>query len=92
VTKRIGNAVIRNRIKRRFRELLREVLPHHGLAGHDHVMIGRDSADTRDFAVMKGDLEKALKRLAEGKSDPARRRKGARSNKGGKTRGKGGSP
>ena len=44
VTKKIGNAVVRNRMKRRFRALLREILPLHGLAGADHVLIGRERA------------------------------------------------
>ena len=41
VTKKIGNAVVRNRMKRRFRELLRAALPDSGLPDHDHVLIGR---------------------------------------------------
>ncbi len=51
VTKKIGNAVVRNRMKRRFRELLWELLPTQGLPGHDHVLIGRDSGVERDFAL-----------------------------------------
>lgn len=60
VTKKIGNAVVRNRIKRRFRALARAVLPAHGLAGADHVLIGRGAALERDFAILEGDLAKAL--------------------------------
>ncbi|HEX8262668.1 MAG TPA: ribonuclease P protein component, partial [Allosphingosinicella sp.] len=41
VTKKIGNAVVRNRMKRRFRALAREVLPEGGVPGADHVLIGR---------------------------------------------------
>ena len=41
VTKKIGNAVVRNRMKRRFRELLWAALPGGGLPDHDHVLIGR---------------------------------------------------
>src|SRR5215203_2427428 len=41
VTKKIGGAVVRNRMKRRFRALAREIVPAHGQAGADHVMIGR---------------------------------------------------
>ena len=73
VTKKTGNAVVRNRIKRRFRELARAVLPDQGLAGADHVMIGRTEALTRDFAAMKADLERALARVREGKAGSDRR-------------------
>src|SRR5688500_7578867 len=38
VSRKVGNAVIRNRMKRRFRALAREVIPVHGHAGSDHVM------------------------------------------------------
>ena len=41
VTKKIGNAVVRNRMKRRFRALAREIVPAKGIAGADHVLIGR---------------------------------------------------
>ena len=62
VTKKIGNAVVRNRIKRRFRALAREVLPTDGYAGSDHVMIGRLAAMTREYSVLRHDLERALQR------------------------------
>jgi ribonuclease P protein component len=63
VTKKIGNAVVRNRMKRRFRALAREVLPTAGLPGADHVMIGRPSGVERDFALLRQDLNRALERL-----------------------------
>ncbi|MDQ3247397.1 MAG: ribonuclease P protein component [Pseudomonadota bacterium] len=62
VTKKIGGAVIRNRMKRRFRALAREVLPVSGHAGCDHVMIGRSGGIERDFGALRSDLERALKR------------------------------
>lgn len=73
VTKKIGNAVVRNRMKRRFRALLRELLPAAGIAGADHVLIGRETGIERDFAQMRGELVQALSRASAGKGDPPRR-------------------
>jgi ribonuclease P protein component len=78
VTKRIGNAVVRNRMKRRFRELLRDALPLEGLADHDHVMIGREGGIERDFAQMREELSIALQRARDGKADPPRAGRGNR--------------
>lgn len=74
VTKKIGNAVVRNRMKRRFRALLREALPASGIHGADHVLIGREGGVERDFAALRDELAVALARAAEGKGDPPRRR------------------
>ncbi len=63
VTKKIGGAVVRNRMKRRFRALAREIMPTAGFAGSDHVMIGRSSGIERDFALLRSDLTGALQRL-----------------------------
>lgn len=73
VTTRIGNAVVRNRMKRRFRALLREVLPARGLPGHDHVLIGREGGIERDFSLLRDELSAALARAAQGKGDPPRK-------------------
>lgn len=75
VTKKIGNSVVRNRMKRRFRELLRAALPEAGLADHDHVLIGREGGVERDFGLLRDELAAALARAAAGKGDPPRRRK-----------------
>ena len=74
VTKKIGNAVVRNRMKRRFRALLREILPVQGIVGADHVLIGREGGIERDFATMRAELEQALARAAAGKGDAPRPR------------------
>ena len=78
VTKKIGNAVVRNRMKRRFRELLWAALPEHGLPDHDHILIGREGGVERDFTTLRDELTVALTRAAEGKGDkqraPRRRR------------------
>jgi ribonuclease P protein component len=76
VTKKIGGAVVRNRMKRRFRALLRELLPLHGIAGADHVLIGREGGVERDFGVLRTELIAALGRATDGKGDPPRRRMG----------------
>ncbi len=69
VTKKVGNAVVRNRMKRRFRELLWDALPGEGLPDHDHILIGRDGGIERDFALLRTELSAALARAGEGKGD-----------------------
>ena len=60
-SKKIGNAVLRNRAKRRLRALVREVLPPLAKAGWDYVLVARPEATvTRDFADLKRDLATAL--------------------------------
>jgi ribonuclease P protein component len=63
VTKKIGGAVVRNRMKRRFRALAREVVPVKGTPGADHVMIGRSKGIERDFSLLRAELESALDKL-----------------------------
>lgn len=63
VSKKVGNAVVRNRMKRRFRMLAREVLPDAGIAGADHVLIGRNGGIERPFADLRAELVKALARV-----------------------------
>jgi len=60
VTRKIGNAVVRNRMRRRFRELARELLPAGGVPGADHVLIGREGGIERDFGLLRQELGKAL--------------------------------
>jgi ribonuclease P protein component len=62
VTRKIGGAVVRNRMKRRFRALARELVPAEGVAGADHVMIGRSGGRERDFALLRAELSKALRK------------------------------
>jgi ribonuclease P protein component len=63
VTKKIGNAVVRNRMKRRFRELARDVIAAQGASGSDHIMIGRAGGIDRDFATLRADLARAVAKL-----------------------------
>ena len=63
VTKKVGNSVIRNRLKRRLRALARELLPQAGVAGADHVLIGRSGGIERDYTAMRTELTKALAKV-----------------------------
>ena len=63
VTKKIGGAVVRNRMKRRLRALAREMLPEGGIAGADHVLIGRAGGIERDYSLLRQELARALERL-----------------------------
>ena len=64
VTKKIGNAVVRNRMKRRFRALVRATFPDHAIPGADHVLIGRSSGVERDYASLAAELTRALAKLS----------------------------
>ena len=63
VSKKVGNAVARNRARRRLRSAAAEVLPANALAGRDYVLIGRRGTLTRTYRKLVGDLETALERL-----------------------------
>ncbi|WP_425052875.1 ribonuclease P protein component [Psychromarinibacter sp. S121] len=63
-SKKVGNAVARNRAKRRLREIARLVLPIEGQPGWDYVLIGRAGETARrPFDVLKADLHTALSRI-----------------------------
>lgn len=63
VTKKMGGAVARNRIKRRLREAARPVFAKLGQAGHDYVVISRHKALTCDFSELTRDMEFAFTRI-----------------------------
>jgi ribonuclease P protein component len=65
ITKKVGNAVVRNRMRRRFRELAREMLANNGKAGADHVLIGRDGGIEKNFAELRADMARALDKLGK---------------------------
>ena len=63
-SKKVGNAVARNRAKRRLREIARLILPISGQPGHDYVLIGRANVTaTTDFAAMHAELTQSLQKL-----------------------------
>ncbi len=63
-TRKIGNAVVRNRAKRRLREAARLLLPLHGRPSHDYVFIARQGAAERPWPRLLDDVKSALIRLA----------------------------
>lgn len=70
-SKKVGNAVARNRAKRRLREIARMVLPVHGRAGWDYVLVGRpELTASRDFVLMQDDFATALARLHKMRDKP----------------------
>lgn len=67
-SKKIGNAVLRNRAKRRLRALAREVLAPRALAGWDYVLVARPEATVqRPYADLRADLEQALRSVHRGR-------------------------
>lgn len=63
VSRKVGNAVVRNRVRRRLREAAREVMPGRARPDLDYVLVGRQAAVARDFAALCLELLDALKRL-----------------------------
>ena len=63
-SKKVGNAVARNRAKRRLREIARLTLPKYGYDGFDYVLVGRrDETAVRDFTELLTDLRNALAKV-----------------------------
>jgi ribonuclease P protein component len=72
VTKKMGNAVARNRIKRRLREALKRIAAAHALAGHDYVIISRNKALDCAFSDLVRDMEFAFSRIPTMKNHTAK--------------------
>ena len=67
-TRKIGNAVIRNRAKRRLRAAAEAMIPEFGQAGHDYVLVARAGTPERDWQALLDDVKAALIRLARPKT------------------------
>jgi ribonuclease P protein component len=67
-SKKVGNAVARNRAKRRLRAAAAAILPVHAMPGYDYVLIGRQETLRRPFALLLQDLQTALKRVCANRS------------------------
>lgn len=62
-SRKVGNAVVRNRARRRLREAARQILSVHAAPGHDFVLVARGETAERPWPDLLGDLRAALKRL-----------------------------
>jgi ribonuclease P protein component len=65
-SRKVGNAVVRNRTKRRMRAVAARVIPSHGIPGTDYVLIARASTANRPYSELIADLEAALRRIGRG--------------------------
>ena len=74
-TRRIGKAVIRNRARRRLREIVRQLPQGRLLPGRDYVFIAREGTATARFADLRGQLLRALDMLNAGRGHAARPRR-----------------
>jgi ribonuclease P protein component len=72
VTKKVGNAVVRNRTRRRLKEAARLLLTQTPVTGADLVLIGRDATRRRPFLLLIDDLRRALQKagVARDRTDP----------------------
>jgi ribonuclease P protein component len=66
VTKKVGNAVVRNRTRRRLKEATRLVLAAETLRGVDLVLVGREGTRARGFIALQDDLRRALAKAGLG--------------------------
>jgi len=62
-SRKVGNAVVRNRARRRLKALVQELLPGRGQPSTDYVLIARGDTATRPFEALRSDLLQALSRL-----------------------------
>ncbi|MCK0137530.1 ribonuclease P protein component [Aliiroseovarius sp. F47248L] len=70
-SKKVGNAVARNRAKRRLRAIARDILPTHGQPGWDYVLIGRaEKTASRVYSDLQADLLRVIKQIHASRQKP----------------------
>lgn len=62
-SRKVGNAVLRNRARRRLKALAAEYLPKHAMPDHAYVLVARQATPARPYGELRGDLERALRKL-----------------------------
>ena len=85
VTKKVGNSVVRNRVRRRLKEALRAAPPLEARRDHDYVVVARREALSEPFVALVDQFREAFRALATVRSDrvgEARRPDGPRRGKG----------
>ena len=73
VSRKVGGAVERNRVRRRLRSVARSVLPVSAKGGYDYVLIGRRAALTRPYDGLIADLKESLRRVKAAREDQPKR-------------------
>ena len=71
VTKKVGKAVVRNRVRRRLRAVAEQLMAELALPGWDYVVIGRNQTIDRPFDKLVDDMRFALRRVPDAKPSPA---------------------
>ena len=71
VSKKVGNAVVRNRVKRRLRAAADEIIARRSKPGRDYVLVGRRESEDRAYADLLSDIETALSRTGSSRKDAA---------------------
>lgn len=72
VTKKLGGAVVRNRIRRRLKAAVELIAPKLARPGYDYVLVARAAAYDRAFPELKKDLERALQRVHHAAANPVK--------------------
>lgn len=70
VTKKLGNAVQRNRIRRRLKSAIQHLAPHHGVEGFDYVIVARKEALTAPWEELLRQVRRALQRIERAQAGP----------------------
>jgi ribonuclease P protein component len=76
VTKKTGNSVIRNRIRRRLREAVRLTAQGHAKPGHDYVLVGKQAALGERFSTIVAEIARGLDQTGNIKANPPRNGRG----------------